>query len=202
MLARWVPGVWRQFKPPKTIGEYLSVIGHWKYHLQTMGINRQDWTCDLHWIYWWFHPKPDWKATNIKKHQFIHDQQTKYFYSLKENLSHGNVLVVGDFSQNYSFIYQDIVQGVHCSNTSCTLHPWMCYYRGQNDNIQCYPLLFISDCLTHETVSVYAFQSVLIRRLKEKFHEEKLTLTQILYHTDGCSRQYKNKKNFLNLTYH
>ena len=70
------------------------------------------------------------KLDVLKKHQFINDQQTKYFYEVKENLPEGKVLCVGDFSQNFSFVYQDAIQGVHWSNTSCTLHPWLCYYRG------------------------------------------------------------------------
>ena len=59
------------------------------------------------------------KLQVLKAHQFINDQQMKYFYSVKENLTQGKALVVGYFSQNYGFVYQDAVQGVHWSNTSC-----------------------------------------------------------------------------------
>ena len=138
----------------------------------------------------------------LKAHQFINDQQTKYFYSVKENLTQGKALVVGDFSQNYGFVYQDAVQGVHWSNTSCTLHPWICYYRGQNNKIETFPLLFISDCLRHETAAVYAFQKELVKQLQQKLKGDGMTLTEIQYFSDGCSKQYKNKKIFLNLTYH
>ena len=41
------------------------------------------------------------KLQTLKIHQFIHDQQTKFFYGLKENLEVGKVLAVGDFSQNF-----------------------------------------------------------------------------------------------------
>ena len=136
------------------------------------------------------------KLQVLKKHQFIHNMQTKFFYDLKENLPPGTVLAVGDFSENYSFVFQDAVQGVHWSNTSCTLHPWMCYY--QEDGVKkIFTVLFISDCLTHDTVAVYAFQKILVSLLKNK-----LNLTAIQYFSDGCARQYKNKKNFLNLVKH
>ena len=142
------------------------------------------------------------KLQVLKTHQFINDQHTRYFYSVKRNLPQGKALVVGDFSQNYGFVYLDAVQGVHWSNTSCTLHPWMCYYRGEDSEIKTFPLLYISDCLKHDTVAVYAFQKELVKQLQYKLKNEGISLTEIQYFTDGCSKQYKNKKNFLNLTYH
>ena len=50
------------------------------------------------------------KLQTLKVHQFIHDQQTRFFYGLKENLEVGKVLAVGDFSQNFAFVVQDAVQ--------------------------------------------------------------------------------------------
>ena len=142
------------------------------------------------------------KLQVLKTHQFIHKQQTKFFYGVKETLPTGKVLVVGDFSKNYSFVYQDAVQGVHWSNSSCTLHPWMCYFRDKEDKIQSLALLFISDYLVHETVAVYAFQKKLVEILKDRMIREGFSLDTIQYFTDGCAKQYKNKKNFLNMTYH
>ena len=136
------------------------------------------------------------KLQVLKVHMFIHDMQTKFFHQVKNNLSHGQVLAVGDFSENYSFVTQDAAQGVHWSNTSCTLHPWICYYN-QDNEIKTFSVLFISDCLNHDTVAVYAFQTVLIKLLKAK-----IDLQSIQYFSDGCAKQYKNKKNFLNLAHH
>ena len=142
------------------------------------------------------------KLKTLKTHQFINNQQTRYFYDIKETLPVGKALAVGDFSQNYSFVYQDAVQGIHWCNTSCTLHPWLCFYKGADDKIHSYSLLFISDYLTHDTVAVYAFQSKLVTLLKQKLLQESIQLKEIEYFSDGCAHQYKNKKNFLNLTYH
>lgn len=138
------------------------------------------------------------KLQVLKVHMFINNMQTKYFYEVKGNLSPGEVLVVGDFSENYSFVIQDAAQGVHWSNSSCTLHPWICYFKEDN-TIKTFTALFISDCLTHNTVAVYAFQKVLIQLLKERMDPVPVA---IQYFSDGCSKQYKNKKNFLNLAYH
>ena len=99
----------------------------------------------------------------LKTHQFINSQQITYFNETKANLPFGKVLAVGDFSQNYSFVVQDAAQGIHWSNAACTLHPWMCYYRGQGGTIESHSVLFISDCLTHETVQVYPSTSSMLR---------------------------------------
>ena len=74
--------------------------------------------------------------------------------------------------------------------------PWICYYN-EEGVIKTLSVLLISDCLTHDTIAVYAFQKLLISLLKERTN-----LSAIQYFSDGCSRQYKNKKNFLNLAYH
>ena len=136
------------------------------------------------------------KLQTLKLHQFIHSQQTAHYYYTKENLGPGEVLVVGDFSENYSFVHQDAVQGVHWSNTSCTLHPWVCYYLGQDGTVKTHTSLMISDCLSHNTVAVYSFQENIIQQLKVKLLEEGAELKKIKYHTDGCAEQYKNQ-NFL-----
>ena len=142
------------------------------------------------------------KLQTLKLHQFIHSQQTAHYYYTKENLGPGEVLVVGDFSENFSFVHQDAVQGVHWSNTSCTLHPWVCYYLGQDGTVKTHTSLMISDCLSHNTVAVYSFQENIIQELKVKLLEEGAELKKIKYHTDGCAEQYKNQKIFKNLAEH
>ena len=142
------------------------------------------------------------KLLVLKKHQFTNTQQVEYFKQTKENLLPGEVLAFGDFSQNYAFVYQDAAQGVHWNNSSCTLHPWISYYRGQDGTLKTFSLLIISDCLKHETVQVYSFQKILIEHLKLKLEEEGFALNKIEYGTDGCAKQYKNKKNLSNLAHH
>ena len=136
------------------------------------------------------------KVSILKTHMFIDAEQSSFFRQYKTNLQEGMVLAVGDFSENYSFIMQDAIQGVHWSNSQVTLHPWICYYN-VNGSLQTLSVLFISDCLNHNTVSVYTFQKHLVQLLKKT-----LDLKHILYFSDGCSKQYKNKKNFLNIALH
>ena len=134
----------------------------------------------------------------LRKHGFIAKQQNKAFSEIKENLKTGEVLVVGDFSENFQFIVQDCSQSWHWNHGSVTLHPFCCYYKDENNKLQEVSYVPISACLEHDTAAVYLFQEKLIRFLKSKLSN----LKKIIYFSDGCSAQYKNCKNFLNLCLH
>eukprot|EP00731_Ephydatia_muelleri_P005409 Em0002g1585a len=49
-------------------------------------------------------------SANLRKHDFIAKQQASFLADLKANLKEGEVIIMGDFSENYSFIIQDAVQ--------------------------------------------------------------------------------------------
>ena len=60
-------------------------------------------------------------------------------------------------------------------------------------------LVIISDCLQHDTIAVYLYQTMLIMFLKQALP---FPLKKIMYFCDGATSQYKNRKNFLNLCHH
>ena len=137
------------------------------------------------------------KIEALSRHDFIAKQQSRYCKDRKEALQAGEFLVVGDFSENYSFIVQDAVQGYHWTNSQATLHPFVFYWKDQNKELQHSSYVVISECNNHDTVAVHLFQRHLIEHLKSK-HQ----VTKIIYFSDGCAGQYKNCKNFINLCYH
>ena len=134
----------------------------------------------------------------LKKHDFIAKEQSKFFSDKKSSLKAGEVLVIADFSENYSFILQDAAQGFHWNNAQATLHPFVCYYRNDKEleHINC---VVISDCLKHGTVAVHLFQRKLIKLLKENLDFD---IQKLIYFSDGAVTQYKNFKNFINLCNH
>ena len=67
--------------------------------------------------------------SNLRPHHFIAKDQTKYFIESRENLQPSEVIVSGDFSENYNFIVQNCSQSFHWNNGGCTVHPWQVYYR-------------------------------------------------------------------------
>ena len=106
-------------------------------------------------------------------------------------------VVIGDFSENYSFVLQDAAQGFHWNNSQATIHPFVAYYR-ESGKLEHVSYVIISDCLHHDTIAVHLFQKNLVQFLQEKFSK----VDKILYFSDGSAAQYKNRKKFVNLCYH
>ena len=139
------------------------------------------------------------KFDNLTAHSYIAKSQAQYLKTRKESIDDQTAIVPGDFSENFSFVVQDEVQGYHWNKEQCTLHSVVVYTKNQDDleiKAQCF--CFISDDLNHDTGFVYALQTILTKHLKERFPQ----VNFLEYFSDGCSGQYKNYKNFFNLTYH
>ena len=138
------------------------------------------------------------KLEKLLPHSFIAKQQSQFQSELKSDLQVGEFLVIGDFSENYSFVLQDAAQGFHWNNLQATIHPFVAYYA-DSGKLQHISYVVISECLHHDTVAVHLFQRNLIEFLKEQavFPPQK-----IFYFSDGAASQYKNRKNFINLCRH
>lgn len=134
----------------------------------------------------------------LKRHDFIAKQQSIFCSKSREALKEGEVLVTGDFSENYSFVLQDAAQGFHYNNAQATLHPFICYYR-DGEVVKHLNVVIISDCLCHDTVAVHLYQRKLIDYLRTRLE---FKINKIIYFSDGAVAQYKNYKNFVNLCYH
>lgn len=133
----------------------------------------------------------------LVRHDFIAKQQSSFMNHVKENLKDSEVLVICDFSENYSFVLQDEAQSYHWNRGQATVHPFVIYYKRQKTEHVSF--VIISDCLQHNTVTVYCFQKKLIEFMKSKFGDN---VKKIYYFSDGSAAQYKNRKNFTNLCFH
>ena len=140
------------------------------------------------------------KIDHLTSHSYIAKCQAKYLTHLKDNISKtpNTCIVLADFAENYSMVIQDAVQGWHWTKQQCTIHPIVMYYSDEQGNSQVKSFAFFSDDLEHDTGFVYQLQKLLCEYLHENFG----FLTQIEYFSDGCASQYKNYKNFFNLTFH
>lgn len=143
------------------------------------------------------------QLVNLKRHDFVAKQQSSFYSEKKSALSKDEVIVQCDFSENYSFVLQDEAQSFHWNNSMATVHPCVVYYKETNENntnvLTHKSFVFISDCLTHNTVLVHVFQKKLIDVIKKDFMPN---LKKIYYFSDGSAAQYKNRKNFINLCHH
>lgn len=140
---------------------------------------------------------------NLEKltpHSYITKAQSKFLKEQKMSLRPNEALVLMDFSQNFTFVVQDEVQGAYWSRGGCSLHPVVIYTK-TDENAAKYStscLCMISDDLEHDVSFVYETQRIAVAFLSENFPE----VRTIHYWTDGCAMQYKNLKTFKNLCCH
>lgn len=138
------------------------------------------------------------KMKKLRDHCFISKRQSRHAHMRKDTLKENEVLVQGDYSENFQMVAQDAPQGWHWSKTMATIHPFVVYYK-EADTIKHFSHVVISNHHTHNTAAVHLFQGRLVQRIKEKVGPH---ITDITYFSDGCAAQYKNKSNFLNVTMH
>lgn len=134
---------------------------------------------------------------DVRNHDYIAKSQADFFKKTRDELKEGEVLVVADFSENYSFVCQNSVQAVHYNNTQATIHPFAAYVKRDGDIV---PLncVVISDTLEHNTTTFHAFLRRFIKFVKNAVKP----LFKIYYFSDGAVSQYKNRFNMINLLNH
>jgi len=142
----------------------------------------------------------------VVHHDFIAKQQSLFLQRTRSTLKPGEFLIVGDFAENYSFVLQDAAQSFHWNNLQATIHPFVCYYTDdstQDDDesprqIKHVSFVVVSESNTHDTIAVHLFQKVLIDFITKKIKKP----NRIIYFSDGCAAQYKNRKIFINFCHH
>ena len=121
-------------------------------------------------------------------HSYTSKCQSMSLKKLKSEIDTSTVLFLGGFAENYQFVIQDEVQGFHWNNSHCTLHPVVTYYQ-ENGELKNISYCVISDDRKHDVALVYEVQKSILADLKCK-----LPGLSIIYFTDGCAGQYKNRK--------
>ena len=99
----------------------------------------------------------------LTRHHYVAKAQSKFFKNLRDSLPSHEAVLVGDFSENFSFVVQDATQGFHWDNSQCTLHPFVLYMGGLHKSY-----CVISDSLVHDAGAVAAFQAALIRHIRSE----------------------------------
>lgn len=134
----------------------------------------------------------------LLRHSYVVKKQNEFLNSKKENLKSNECIVILDFSENYAFVVQNAIQGVHWNNDQATVHPTAIYYKNEKNELKMKSLVSISECLNYDTIAVHLFQSKIVEFIKQNLP----TVKKIIYFSDGASAQYKNRKNFINLSHH
>ena len=133
----------------------------------------------------------------LTRHHIVSKSQSRSFSDMKKNVREREAVVVGDFSENYSFVIQDAIQGWHWDASQATVHPFVAYFREGGEVVH-QSFCYISDGLKHNAAMVHCFLQDLVPALKVRIPN----LEKIHYFSDGCAAQYKNRFNFINICHH
>ncbi|GBN27143.1 hypothetical protein AVEN_172052-1 [Araneus ventricosus] len=101
----------------------------------------------------------------LLRHYFLAKQQSAFMANTKENLSESEVVVVCDFSENYSFVLLDEAQSYHWNSSQATVHLFVVFFTEEN-TLQHYSSIIISECLEHNNIAIHLFQQKLSDLLK------------------------------------
>ena len=88
------------------------------------------------------------KLDNITTYSLIARSQASYLKQLKNTIAADEVIVLGDFAENYSFLVQDEIQGYHWNKSQCSLHPVVVYIRCSENLVE------LSLCILSEDIFV------------------------------------------------
>jgi hypothetical protein len=131
-------------------------------------------------------------------HYFTKIHQQEFLTRTKNNLKKGEVLVLLDFSENYTFTIQDSIQSYYFHTPQCTIVTFEIYYKDDDDQLKNCSFAVIAESNDHNAATVHLHIEKMIRFLKTRISY----VQKIIYMSDGAGGQYKNKKNFLNICYH
>ncbi|KAE8737960.1 hypothetical protein FOCC_FOCC016569 [Frankliniella occidentalis] len=96
---------------------------------------------------------------DLVTHHFIYKEQSAFFNERLSTLKEGEVVIVGDFAENYTYVVQDCAQAMYFRQKQCTLHPFSVSYWDElkGGKVQ-KGYAVISDHMDHNTAAFYAFQ--------------------------------------------
>lgn len=135
----------------------------------------------------------------LMPHRYLVKMQHEYFEERKNSLQEGEVLILGDYSENFSFVIQNSIQSQYWKNDQSTIHVFVCIYRGENGDFRHINHVVFSNYMKHETMAIHLFQTKLMAHLNTLLP---FPLRKVIYFSDGAASQYKNRFNFCNLMYH
>ena len=133
-------------------------------------------------------------------HAFRAQWQADQMKECIKNLQDCEVVMVMDYSENYSCRYQNEVQSAFWDQVQVTIHPVMTYYwkmdRAERVLVK-HSIIFISNDTKHDSDAVHVFEN----RVMQVLEEANVAVHKIHQFTDGCAAQYKGCKAFSDISH-
>ena len=120
--------------------------------------------------------------------------QALQFDECKKQLWDGDVMLVMDFSTNYSRHKQDEIHGAFWSRKQTTFDPIITYYPFPHkcNQLVCDKIMIVSNDIKHDSFAVDIYIEKTLSHLKEN----NVSVKRIIMWSDNCSTQYKSYKVF------
>jgi len=116
----------------------------------------------------------------LTRHSFTAKSQSKYMSHLKNTMKPlEEIILQGDFAENYSNVVQDEIQSFHWDSKQATV----AYRRREDGTLEHTNICIITDCREHSATNVHAYLELAVPHLRRKWPE----MQKINYFTDGCA---------------
>ena len=128
------------------------------------------------------------EMNRVCRHIFNIRHQYRTLRYLRQELTHEEIIVHIDFSENYNCKYNKEIQSIHfgASQRQISIHTGVAYTAGS-----CIPFSTVSDNLKHGPSGIWAHLNPILEYLKDT------TQTSIIHFiSDGPTTQYRCKNNF------
>ena len=116
------------------------------------------------------------------------------FDECKKQLWDGDVMLIMDFSTNYSHHKQDEIHGAFWTRKQTTFHTIIAYYPCPHkcDRLVCNKIMIASNDIKHDSFAVDTYIKKALSHLKKN----NVSVKRIIMWSDKCSIQYKSCKVF------
>lgn len=135
------------------------------------------------------------KIQSLLPHSFVAKKQSAFLRHRKDSLQENEFVVICDFAENYAFVVQNAASGFHWNNDQATIYTVVIYYK-IDKQLTHKSLVIVSDCLSHDAIAVHLYSEITIDWINFLSSNAK----KIYFFSDGALQQYKNYKNFVNLS--
>ena len=127
-------------------------------------------------------------------HLFHFLWQAMQFDECKKQLQEGDVMLIMDFSTNYSHHKKGEIHGTFWCRRQTTFHPIITYYPCPQkcDWLMCDKIMIVSKDIKHDSLAVDTFVYKALSHLKGNG----IPVKRIIMWSDNCGTQYKSCKVF------
>jgi hypothetical protein len=130
-------------------------------------------------------------------HNHIAVHQSFAFNRCRSKLRPGDIMIVLDFSMNYSHKHQDALQSDHWGAWQTTILPAIIYRVNEKGQLLLEAYVFYSDDLHHSNKFVQHCIEKLVKHYQGMVEGEKdgkkIDLRRVFLWSDGCSAQFKSR---------